>query len=78
MAVAREAQALLRELLEIPDHYQVLFMQGGATAQFSAVPLNLSAAGESADYVITGSWSKKAGIEAGGRVMVAADHDNVE
>ncbi len=64
VAVAREAQTLLRELLGVPGSYRVLFLQGGATAQFSAMPLNLTAAGETADYLNTGAWSKKAIGEA--------------
>ncbi len=75
MAVAREAESDLRELLSIPAHYRVLFLQGGATAQFAAVPMNLAAAGSTVDYVNTGSWSAKACAEARRycRVHVAAD-----
>ena len=54
------AEADLRALLAIPDNYQVLFMQGGASSQFSAIPLNLAAEGDAVDYIVTGSWSKKA------------------
>src|SRR5204862_6364030 len=50
----------LRDLLGIPDNYRVLFLQGGASLQFSMVPLNLLDASGSADYVVTGSWGKKA------------------
>jgi phosphoserine aminotransferase len=64
VAVAGQAEADLRELLAVPADYKVLFVQGGATAQFSAIPLNLSAEGASADYVNTGQWSKKAIAEA--------------
>lgn len=64
MAVAEKAEQDLRELLAIPDGYHVLFLQGGATMQFAMVPLNLSAQGDPADYVQTGSWSKKAIGEA--------------
>ena len=61
VGIADEAEASLRELLGVPEGYQVLFMQGGASTQFSAVPLNLTAgADDVADYVTTGSWSKKA------------------
>ena len=60
MAVAREAEADLRALLSIPDNYRVLFLQGGATAQFSLVPLNLTAPGAAVDYLDSGYWSKKA------------------
>src|ERR671916_2668121 len=54
----------LRELLGIPDNYRVLFLQGGASLQFSMVPMNFLPEGGSADYVITGSWGKKALKEA--------------
>ncbi len=64
MAVAEEAESLLRSLLVVPAGYKVLFLQGGATGQFAAVPMNLTAAGATADYVNTGSWSKKAIGEA--------------
>ena len=76
VAVANEAQALLRELLEIPKTYRVLFLQGGATAQFAAIPLNLARADATVDYLNTGAWSKKAIGEAQrltARVNVAAD-----
>lgn len=62
--VAAKAEQDLRDLLAIPDDYAVLFPQGGATLQFAMVPLNLSSAGQTADYVLTGSWSKKAIAEA--------------
>ena len=62
--VIQTAEANLRELLAIPQNYKVLFLQGGATLQFSAVPMNLLN-GRSADYVATGTWSKKAHQEAG-------------
>lgn len=61
---AAKAEQDLRELLAIPDQYSVLFPQGGATLQFAMVPLNLAADGDTADYVLTGSWSKKAIEEA--------------
>ena len=64
VAVAERAEADLRELLAVPDGYRVLFMQGGATAQFSAVPLNLAAESATADYVNTGHWSERAIREA--------------
>jgi phosphoserine aminotransferase len=60
MSIAERAEADLRRLLDVPDGYRVLFLQGGATAQFSAVPLNLAGAEDKADYIVTGSWSKKA------------------
>jgi phosphoserine aminotransferase len=64
VSIAEQAEADLRELLAVPDNYRVLFLQGGATAQFSAVPLNLIGDASSVDYVNTGSWSKKAIAEA--------------
>jgi len=64
VAVAEQAEADLRELLAVPSGYQVLFVQGGATGQFAAVPLNLAGADDSADYLNTGQWSKKAIGEA--------------
>jgi phosphoserine aminotransferase len=75
MAVAAKAEQDLRDLLNIPDDYAVLFLQGGATMQFSMVPLNLAADGETVDYLQTGSWSKKAVAEARRfcKVNVAAD-----
>jgi phosphoserine aminotransferase len=69
-----ETEADLRELLGIPDAYKVLFLQGGATLQFSMIPINLLRASRKADYVLTGSWSEKAAAEAGkfGDIRVAA------
>jgi phosphoserine aminotransferase len=64
MAIAAAAEADLRELLAIPAHYKVLFMQGGATLQFAQVPMNLLRGKSGADYVVTGEWSKKAVKEA--------------
>ena len=60
-----EAEADIRDLMAIPDNYKVLFLQGGASQQFSAVPLNLCANGSGkADYILTGQWAKKAYQEA--------------
>jgi phosphoserine aminotransferase len=76
LAVARAAEGRLRELLAVPDSYRVLFLQGGATAQFAAVPLNLASAEATVDYLVTGAWSTKAVAEArrlSARVNVAAD-----
>ena len=75
IAVAERAESDLRELLGIPPNYRVLFMQGGATAQFSAVPLNLAPAGATADYLNTGHWSERAIKEAGRFVKVAVAAD---
>jgi phosphoserine aminotransferase len=63
--VAAEAEADLRELLSIPRNYRVLFLQGGASAQFSFVPMNLAVPQSTVDYVNTGHWSRKAIAEAG-------------
>ncbi len=75
MAVAEHAESDLRQLLAIPPNYRVLFMQGGATAQFSAVPLNLAEAGATADYVNTGHWSERTIKEARRFVTVAIAAD---
>jgi phosphoserine aminotransferase len=64
VSIASEAEADLRELMGISDDYAVLFLQGGASSQFSAVPLNLCEEGATVDYVNTGQWSKKAVKEA--------------
>ncbi len=64
MSIAEAAEADLREVMNIPDNYSVLFLQGGATSQFSAIPLNLLRGREGADYVNTGAWSTKAITEA--------------
>jgi phosphoserine aminotransferase len=74
--VAGQAEQELRELLAVPTNYRVLFLQGGASGQFAAVPLNLAPAEAVADYVNTGNWSKKAIGEAKkycARVNVVAD-----
>ena len=60
MGIHAKAIADLRELLSIPDNYQVLFLQGGASLQFASIPLNLASAEDTADYVTTGSWGAKA------------------
>ena len=62
--VHTKATNLLKELMNIPDHYEVLFLQGGASLQFSMVPMNLLTNEKSASYVLTGSWSEKALKEA--------------
>ncbi len=65
ISIAERAEGRLRDLMDIPGDYRVLFLQGGATGQFAAVPLNLSAQGGAADYVVTGVWGKRAYSEAG-------------
>jgi phosphoserine aminotransferase len=73
--VAADLESSLRELLAIPSGYQVILLQGGATAQFAGIPLNLAVADATADYLNTGAWSKKAISEAKRycKVNVAAD-----
>jgi len=73
--VAAETEADLRELLSIPSNYKVLFLQGGASAQFSLLPMNLASRESTVDYVNTGHWSRKAISEAGRycKVHVAGD-----
>ena len=72
-AVIKEAEQNLRKLMNIPDNYKILFMQGGATTQFAAIPLNLMKNGK-ADYIVSGSFSKKAADEAAkyGEVKILA------
>lgn len=75
--IHERTSGLLRELLQVPDSHKILFLQGGASLQFAAVPMNLRGEGQSADYVVTGSWSKKAVAEAkiGGAVSIAASSE---
>jgi phosphoserine aminotransferase len=78
IAIAQAAEAGLRELMAIGEDYQVLFVQGGATGQFAAVPMNLSPQGGAADYLVTGTWGKKAFAEGrryldGARLAAATD-----
>jgi len=77
MGIAAKAEADLRELMNIPANYKVLFLQGGASAQFAMVPMNLLRGKKSADYINTGEWSKKAIKEAKlfGAVNVAASSE---
>src|SRR3954470_11180069 len=63
-AVHNEAIALVKELLAVPDNYDILLVQGGASQQFAVVPMNLLPQGKSADYIQTGAWSQKAYKEA--------------
>ena len=73
-AIISEAEALLREVMNIPDNYKVLFLQGGASSQFAAIPLNFMNGSGKADYVVTGQWAKKAAAEAAryGEVNIVA------
>jgi phosphoserine aminotransferase len=78
--IIRGAEADMRTLAGIPDHYRVVFLQGGASLQFSMVPMNLLTPGSTADYVMTGEWSKKALKEAKrvGATHVAASTEDVK
>ena len=58
------AEALVRELMNVPDNYKVLFLQGGASSQFAMIPLNLGTKNKKADFIVTGQWAKKAAAEA--------------
>lgn len=62
--IIKSAEKLMRELYQVPDNYKILFLQGGASAQFSAIPLNFMNGSGKADYIITGQWAKKAYQEA--------------
>lgn len=61
--IAEETESDLRELMRIPENYKVLFLQGGATGQFAAIPMNLAKKSDTADYIMTGLWGKKAAQE---------------
>ncbi len=76
--IIKEAEADLRKLLDIPENYHVLFLQGGATLQFSMIPLNIMPPKNKADYIVTGAWSKKAVKEAKrvGEVNIAASTED--
>lgn len=63
-SIAEKAEADLKEILTIPDNYKSLFLQGGASSQFAMVPMNLLRGRDTADYINTGSWSRKAIAEA--------------
>ena len=80
IAIQAQAEADLRELLGVPGNYKVLFMQGGAAAQFALVPMNLAGGKAGADYVATGYWSKKAIAEAKRycRVSIAASTEDAK
>ena len=73
-SIISETERLMRKVMNIPENYDVLFMQGGATTQFSAVPLNLLSEHKCADYIISGQFSKKASQEAKkyGDIAIAA------
>ena len=77
-AIFDKTEALLREIMNIPDNYKVLFLQGGASSQFAMIPLNLLNKSKKADYVITGQWAKKAYKEAAryGEVKAVASSED--
>ena len=77
-AIFDETEALLREVMNIPDNYKVLFLQGGASTQFAMIPFNLMNKNNKADFVVTGQWAKKAYKEAaryGTANVVASSED---
>jgi phosphoserine aminotransferase len=78
LAIIQKTEKDLRELMNIPENYKVLFLQGGASTQFAMVPLNLFSEKKAADYINTGMWSKKAIAEAKrfGKVNVVASSDD--
>ena len=63
-AIIKGAEALVRDLMNVPDNYKVLFLQGGGSSQFTMVPMNLGNKNRKCDIVITGQWAKKAAQEA--------------
>ena len=73
-----EAEALVRELYKVPDNYKVLFLQGGASTQFAAIPLNFMNGSGKADYIVSGQWGKRAYEEAAryGDVVITANSDD--
>jgi len=75
--IITEAEATLREIMNIPDNYKVLFLQGGASTQFAMIPLNLMTKNKKADFVHTGQWTKKAIAEAKkyGEVTIVASSE---
>lgn len=78
--IHNDAMDLLRQLMNIPENYEILFLQGGASLQFSMVPMNLLTNDKTAHYVLTGSWSEKALTEAekiGNTNIVASTKDNM-
>ncbi len=77
-SIIDKTEALLREIMNIPDNYKVLFLQGGASSQFAMVPMNLMTGTGKADYIVTGQWAKKAFKEAaryGDAKAVASSED---
>ena len=62
--IIKGAESLVRELMNVPDNYKVMFVQGGGSTQFAMIPMNLGVKCKAADYIITGQWAKKAAQEA--------------
>ncbi|ASB90257.1 3-phosphoserine/phosphohydroxythreonine transaminase [Bacillus sonorensis] len=78
-AVHQKAKALLKELMEIPDDYEILFLQGGASLQFSMIPMNFLSKEKTAHFIMTGAWSEKALAEAklfGSTSVIATSEDD--
>ena len=78
--IIKDAEKLFREILNVPDTYKVLFLQGGASTQFAAIPLNFMNKNGKADYIVTGVWAKKAWQEAqkyGAARKVASSEDKI-
>ena len=77
-SIIKDAEKLFREIMNIPDNYKVLFLQGGASSQFAAIPMNFMNKNNKADYIVTGMWGKKAYQEAKryGNVRVVASSDD--
>jgi phosphoserine aminotransferase len=76
--ILQEAKSLYKELMNVPDNYEILFLQGGASTQFSMIPLNLLSKSNKCDFMITGSWAKKAYQEAkryGEAKVIASSED---
>merc|ERR1719463_583822 len=65
MAVSANAHNMVREILDVPANYKIMLLQGGATGQFAAVPLNMLGQHKKADYLVAGQWGDKAAKEAG-------------
>ncbi len=79
-SIIKDAEKLFRELLNVPDNYKVLFLQGGASTHFAAIPLNFMNGSGKADYIVTGVWAKKAWQEAkkyGDARKIASSEDKI-
>lgn len=74
-SIADGCSNLLREVMQIPDNYEILFLQGGASTQFAMIPLNLATKSGKVDYVLTGQWAKKAASEA--KLLLGEENVNI-